>query len=119
MDLDLHDPASARIETRHVEPRSPNPLAGDARPVDARLVSSLLLLLGIGLFLALPFVLSVGSVVFLPLVTAIIFTIVLSPFADRLIRLGLPNLVASAISVVAMIVAVVLALLVIIQPAYD
>lgn len=91
----------------------------DSRPVDARLVSSLLLLVGIGLFLALPFVLSVGSVVFLPLVTAIIFTIVLSPLADRLIRLGLPNVVASAISVLAMIVVVVLALLVITQPAYD
>ncbi|MET0251138.1 MAG: AI-2E family transporter [Novosphingobium sp.] len=88
-------------------------------PVDARLVSSLFLLLGIGLFLALPFVLSIGSVVFLPLVTAIILTIILSPLADRLIRLGLPNVIASAISVVAMIVIVVLAVLVIIQPAYD
>lgn len=87
--------------------------------VNARLVSSLVLLLGLGLFLGLPFVLSVGSVVFLPLVSAIIFTIVLSPLADRLIRLGLPNVLASLISLVAMIVTIVLALLVIIQPALD
>ncbi|HUQ13997.1 MAG TPA: AI-2E family transporter [Novosphingobium sp.] len=84
-----------------------------------RLLSSLVLLLGVALFLALPFVLSVGSVVFLPLVAAIILTIVLSPLADRLIRLGVPNVVASAISLVTMIGAVVFALFAIIQPAYD
>ena len=84
-----------------------------------RLLSSVVLLLGVALFLALPFVLSVGSVVFLPLVAAIIITIVLSPLADRLIRLGLPNVVASMISLVALILAILFALLVIIQPAYD
>ena len=39
----------------------------------ARLQSAIVLLLGLGLFLALPFVLSIGSVVFLPPVTAMIF----------------------------------------------
>ena len=34
---------------------------------ELRLLSTLVLLLGVGLFLALPFVLSIGSVVFLPL----------------------------------------------------
>jgi predicted PurR-regulated permease PerM len=75
--------------------------------------------MGMALFLALPFVLSVGSVVFLPLFAAIILTIVLSPLADRLIRLGVPNVIASALSLIAAIVAVVLAILVIVQPAYD
>jgi len=84
-----------------------------------RLLSTVVLLLGVALFLALPFVLSVGSVVFLPLVAAIIITIVLSPLADRLIRLGLPNILASMISLVALILAILFALLVIIQPAYD
>ena len=37
---------------------------------ELRLISALVLMLAIGLFLALPFVLSIGSVVFLPLVTA-------------------------------------------------
>ena len=84
-----------------------------------RLLSTVVLLLGVALFLALPFVLSVGSVVFLPLVAAIVITIVLSPLADRLIRLGLPNVVASMISLVVLILAILFALLVIIQPAYD
>ena len=44
-----------------------------------------------GLFLALPFVLSIGSVVFLPLVTAIVLTIILSPLADKLASIGLPG----------------------------
>ena len=51
---------------------------------ELRLISALVVLLALGLFLALPFVLSIGSVVFLPVVTAIILTIVLSPLADKL-----------------------------------
>ena len=47
-----------------------------------RLVSALVVILGLGLFMALPFVLSIGSVVFLPLVTAIVLTIILSPLAE-------------------------------------
>ena len=105
------------------EPLDISAAAADDVPVEGvpatRLLSSLVFLLGIALFLALPFVLSVGSVVFLPLVSAIILTIVLSPLADRLIRLGLPNVVASAISLLTMIAAVVFALFAIIQPAYD
>lgn len=92
--------------------------AQEALPI-TRLLSTLVFLLGLGLFLALPFVFSVGSVVFLPLVSAIILTIVLTPLADRLIRLGLPNVLASALSLLAAIVVVVLAVLVIVQPAYD
>ena len=84
-----------------------------------RLMSTMVFLMGLALFLALPFVLSVGSVVFLPLFAAIILTIVLSPLADRLIRLGVPNVIASALSLIAAIVAVVFAILVIVQPAYD
>jgi predicted PurR-regulated permease PerM len=84
-----------------------------------RLMSTMVFLMGLALFLALPFVLSVGSVVVLPLFAAIILTIVLSPLADRLIRLGVPNVIASALSLIAAIVGVVFAILVIVQPAYD
>lgn len=84
----------------------------------ARLQSAIVLLLGLGLFLALPFVLSIGSVVFLPPVTAMIFTIVLSPLADRLTRLGLPNMLASFIAICALIAVVLMALLLILQPAF-
>ena len=90
----------------------------EALPI-TRLLSTMVFLLGLALFLALPFVFSVGSVVFLPLVSAIILTIVLTPLADRLIRVGLPNVIASALSLLAAIVVVVLAVLVIVQPAYD
>ena len=90
----------------------------EALPI-TRLLSTMVFLLGLALFLALPFVFSVGSVVFLPLVSAIILTIVLTPLADRLIRLGLPNVLASVLSLLAAIVVVMLAVLVIVQPAYD
>ena len=98
-----------------IDPDAP---AQEALPI-TRLLSTMVFLLGLALFLALPFVFSVGSVVFLPLVSAIILTIVLTPLADRLIRLGVPNVLASALSLLAAIVVVVLAVLVIVQPAYD
>ena len=84
-----------------------------------RLMSSLVVLLGIGLFLALPFVLSIGSVVFLPLVTAVLLTILLSPLADHLARLGLPNVLASLGALLVFLGAVLLALATILQPALD
>ena len=100
------------------EPAAPTP---DEPPLwaaqEVRLTSALVLLLGIGLFLALPFILSIGSVVFLPLVAAIILTIVLSPLADRLAGAGLPNFLASALAVTSFIILIVLALGLILQPA--
>lgn len=104
--------------TQEFPPPSPL-LSQEEDPQPSRLLSVLILLLGIALFLGLPFVLSVGSVVFLPPVTAMIFTIVLSPLADRLIRLGLPNLLASVLAIAAMLAAIVLALTLILQPAFD
>ena len=86
---------------------------------ELRLISALVLLLATGLFLALPFVLSIGSVVFLPLVSAIILTIVLSPLADRLSLLGLPNILASLLSLLAFIAVLVIALVTILSPAVD
>ncbi len=86
---------------------------------ELRLISSLVLLLAIGLFLAMPFVLSIGSVVFLPLVSAIILTIVLSPLADRLAALGLHNVLASLFAMVLFIAGLMLALVTILSPAVD
>ncbi|MEO1220249.1 MAG: AI-2E family transporter [Pseudomonadota bacterium] len=82
-------------------------------------MSSLVVLIGIGLFLALPFVLSIGSVVFLPLVAAVLLTIALSPLADRLARLGLPNVLASLSSLLVFLGVLFLALALILQPALD
>lgn len=84
---------------------------------ELRLISALVLLLGMGLFLALPFVLSIGSVVFLPVVTAIILTVILSPLADKLNGWGLPNVLASLISLLVFFAVLLLALALILQPA--
>jgi len=86
---------------------------------ELRLISALVVLLSIGLFLALPFVLSIGSVVFLPLVAAIILTIILSPLADRLSLLGLPNILASFLALMAFIAVLVIALVTILRPAVN
>ncbi|MDT0577017.1 AI-2E family transporter [Croceicoccus sp. F390] len=82
-----------------------------------RLLSTLLLMVGVALFLALPFVLSLGAVVFLPLVTAIILTIILSPLADWLARSGMPNIMASFLAMAIFIAVVVIALATVLQPA--
>lgn len=84
---------------------------------ELRLMSALVVLLTIGLFLALPFVLSIGSVVFLPLVTAIILTIVLSPLADKLAQIGLPNFLASLLALLVLLVILALALSAVLRPA--
>lgn len=84
---------------------------------ELRLISALVLLIGLGLFFALPFVLSIGSVVFLPLVTAIVLTVILSPLADRLTGWGLPNALASFVALVLFFAIVLLALALILQPA--
>lgn len=84
---------------------------------ELRLISALVLLLAIGLFLALPFVLSIGAVVFLPLVSAIILTILLSPLADWLAGWGVPNFLASLLSLVAFFLVLSLALTAVLSPA--
>ncbi|MBY6015155.1 AI-2E family transporter [Qipengyuania gaetbuli] len=84
---------------------------------ELRLISALVLILGAGLFLALPFVLSIGSVVFLPVVTAVILTVILSPLADKLNGWGLPNALASLVSLVVFFAILLLALALILQPA--
>lgn len=84
---------------------------------ELRLISSLVVLIAIGLFLALPFVLSIGSVVFLPLVAALILTILLSPLADWLSSRGLPNFLASILALLFFLALLALALTAVLQPA--
>ncbi|MEW4449108.1 AI-2E family transporter [Qipengyuania sp. JC766] len=84
---------------------------------ELRLISALVLILGVGLFLALPFVLSIGSVVFLPLTTAIVLTILLSPLADYLAKLGLPNVLASTLALLTFLLVLFLSAAVVLQPA--
>ena len=110
-------PAHAHPDQEEIQAQA-DPQAPWAGQDLSRLLSALLLVLGVGLFLALPFVLSIGSVVFLPLVTAVVLTIVLSPLADRLARLGLPNVAASFLAVAVFIAIIVLALATVLQPAF-
>lgn len=109
---DMPDPD---LEAPAVLPRVPDEWTGDTR---ARLQSAIVLLLMAGLFLALPFVLSIGSVVFLPPVTALVLTIILAPLADRLSRIGLPGMLASLMAILIMTGVIVAALALILQPAF-
>ncbi|MBX7542033.1 AI-2E family transporter [Qipengyuania sphaerica] len=84
---------------------------------ELRLISALVVLIGLGVFFAIPFVLSIGSVVFLPLVTAIILTVILSPLADKLHGIGLPNSLSALISLIVFFAILLLALALILQPA--
>lgn len=84
---------------------------------ELRLVSVLVVIMGLSLAMALPFVLSAGQVVFLPLVCAGVLSVVLAPAADQLNRVGVPNVLSSFIAVVALIALVVASLLLILQPA--
>ena len=84
---------------------------------ELRLISALVVLIGLGLFFALPFVLSIGSVVFLTVVTAVILTVILSPLADRLNGWGIPNVLASLVSLLIFFAILLLALALILQPA--
>ncbi len=99
------------------EPSSPRRRTLSFAAEELRLISALVVLMALGLFLALPFVLSIGSVVFLPLFTAIVLTIVLSPLADRLAQVGLPNFLASFLALVAFLAIVSLALTAVLRPA--
>ncbi|WP_240654710.1 AI-2E family transporter [Croceicoccus ponticola] len=118
--------AASIADTPGLAERRLERLAGDAGSGEAaaipdldigRLFSAMLLMTGIGLFLALPFVLSIGSIVFLPLVTALVLTIILSPLADKLGHIGVPNVLASLLAVVVFIGLLVLAAAAILQPA--
>ena len=84
---------------------------------ELRLISALVVLIGLGLFFAVPFVLSIGSVVFLPLVTAVILTVILSPLADKLHGWGLPNILSALVSLTVFLTILLLALALILQPA--
>jgi len=89
------------------------------RRQQVRLQSTIVLLLMAGLVVALPFILTQCAVVVQPPVTALVLSIVLSPLADRLTRIGIPNMLASFMAILVMIGVIIVALAVILQPAFD
>ncbi|MFM2300473.1 MAG: hypothetical protein RLZZ84_209 [Pseudomonadota bacterium] len=99
-----HDPA----------PNKPDPMA-----LQLRLLSVLVVILGLGLLMALPFVLSIGAVVFLPFAAALVLSIMLFPLADWLARWKIPNLIASFLALAIAGAVFVLLLGAVLQPALD
>lgn len=97
----------------------PVPQPANLAAQEIRLVSALVVILGLGLFMALPFVLSIGSVVFLPLFSALILSIVLSPLAARIAGIGVPNVIASLLAVLVFIAICALVVMLIVTPALD
>lgn len=109
--------AASRDNSDTQQPDSPDATPLPFAAQEVRLISALVVLLAIGLFLALPFVLSIGSVVFLPLVGGLIVTIILSPLADRLASWGIPNFLASLMALLVFFAILALALTAVLTPA--
>ncbi len=83
-----------------------------------RLSSGILLVLGLGLFLALPFVLRAGAGFILPLVAALVLHLALARVADWFGAKGIPNSLASLLAVAMMVALIVLAVALVVQPAF-
>ncbi|KQN00743.1 permease [Sphingobium sp. Leaf26] len=84
-----------------------------------RLLASIALTSGIGLFLALPFALRAGAEFFLPLTAALVIAIALVPLLEWMERRGLPSGLAALIAVVSFLLVANTALVLIIVPATD
>ena len=84
-----------------------------------RLLSTTIFLLSLGLFLALPFVLSAGSVFFRPLFAAIVIMLMLLPLTGVLNRLGIPNAISAFVAVLAFLLFLTFGFFLILQPALE
>lgn len=107
---------AAPPEILQIDPIEPQP--GEATYRD-RLLSSLILVGLVGLALALPFALQAGAEFFLPLATAIVVGLALSPLADWLSARGIPNSVSAVLSLLFMVLLIVLTATAVLQPAID
>lgn len=85
----------------------------------SRIQAGLLLVAAALLLLALPFALTAGQSFFLPITIAIVLTIALSPLADAIGRLGVPNSLAAVLALAAFAAAIALGISVIVQPATE
>ena len=99
------------------------PLVAPAHDTEAenrrdRLLAALTLMIGSGLFLALPFALRAGSPFFLPLTAAIVIAIALVPVLEWLERHRLPAPLASLICLLLFLIAANAALVSIVVPAW-
>ena len=84
-----------------------------------KLLATLTLFAGLGLFFGMPFVLSAGAEFFLPLTAAIVVAIALVPALEWLERRRVPSVVASTICVLGFVLVVNAAIALIVLPAVD
>ena len=85
--------------------------------IGQRRSSAIILLLSCMLLLALPFALSAGQAFFLPIVAAVVITIILAPVANLLEKLRIPNAVGSFVAIILFAGLLTLAIFLIFQPA--
>ena len=96
----------------------PDDLAAESAK-QSRIQAALLLVAAALLLLALPFALTAGKSFFLPIITAIVITVALSPLADAIGRLGIPNSLSAALALMIFIAVLGLGVSLIVQPAAD
>ncbi len=84
-----------------------------------RLLASLTLLAGVGLVVALPFVLRFGAEFFMPVTAALVVAIALVPLLEWFERRGVPSRLASALCVIVFLAIAIFAIASIVIPATD
>lgn len=90
---------------------------GNDADVRNRLLSTMVVLSGALLFLALPFALQAGAEFFLPLVAAAVVSLAVSPLADWFDARRLPNWLASLLALGTLLAVILAAIATVIQPA--
>ena len=84
-----------------------------------RLLASLTLIAGVGLVVALPFVLRSGAEFFMPVTAALVVAIALVPLLEWFERRGVPSRLAAALCVIVFLVIAIFAIASIVVPATD
>src|SRR5512144_635911 len=84
-----------------------------------RLRASLTLIAGVGLVVALPFVLRSGAEFFMPVTAALVVAIALVPLLEWFERRGVPSRLAAGMCVIVFLVIAVFAIASIVVPATD
>ena len=84
-----------------------------------RLLASLTLIAGVGLVVALPFVLRSGAEFFMPVTAALVVAIALVPLLEWFERRGVPSRLAAGMCVIVFLVIAVFAIASIVVPATD
>jgi predicted PurR-regulated permease PerM len=93
------------------------PLRAD--PARDRLLSALVLMIGLGLLLALPFALRAGAEFFLPVTAGLVVAVALVPLLEWLERRRVPSVLAAAICVISFLAVLNAVIAAIVVPAAD